>query len=340
MGPVVCAVIRADWWAEIARHEQCTEQAISSTIERIQSRLETLAFQLRRQIGCLPLASGCQTDSVAERLWRCVSYHWQRLGTDGPLSFDELVKRLESGKLGYPTAESNLLYEVVLAQALESREGAAAVAFDRDYMPLVRGFAKRVVGQRGEELVENFGAELIMPRKSHPPRIAGFHGRTTLAYWLRAVVTNFCLSESRKRQALLLTQEACLKMVPSNDLSADEENCEELLRPMFGAVVKDLGAADRLFITMLVLDEVPQKQLARSLGIDSGNVTRRRQRIAGRIWDALRRISTKEDKTEHVQDCLNLVLAGQNAELRGRLGKALAARFRVASADCGEDTKR
>jgi DNA-directed RNA polymerase specialized sigma24 family protein len=309
-----------------------------ATIVRIQNRVSALALEQRRDLRCEQALSEYESANVVGRLWRCISYHWQRLATKGRLPFDEIIKRLESGEIGFLATETNLLYEIVLAHALESREATAAAAFDRDYMPIVRANARRVAGQRGEELVENFGAELIMPRKNRLPRIAGFHGRTPMALWLRAVVINYCLSEARKRQAVAMNPGLSLKVVPSTSISSDDENCEELLRPMFRAVIGDLSAEDRVLIKMLILDGVPQKQLALSLGVDSGTVTRRRQRVAGRIWDRVRCLSSECNKSARVHDCLNLILAGENLELRSRLCDALAAPFRASIERCDEET--
>ena len=41
--------------------------------------------------------------------------------------------------------------------------------------------------------------------------------------------------------------------------------CLELLNPAIGAAVAGLDAADRLLIKLLLLDEVPQQQVARAL---------------------------------------------------------------------------
>ena len=45
-----------------------------------------------------------------------------------------------------------------------------------------------------------------------------------------------------------------------------------------------LEAEDRPLIKMLLIDDVPQKELAESLGIHSGNLTRCKQRITAAVW--------------------------------------------------------
>jgi len=333
--PTSIPLERVEW---IARHERCNPQAAVHVAEQLEATVRSSAHGLMLKVCTCPDQFEVNSAGLyVQRLWKCLEYHWRQLGQNRRLPFAELIRRLKSGDLGYQAGGTNLLFEVVLAQALEMRQAKAADIFDRDYMPLVCGVAKRIAGQRGEDAVDNFGAELILPREGRPPRIATYEGKTTLSNWLRSVVTNFCLSHLRSRPAVSLTVDVCERgdrlRAPDSDLGP----CEYLLRPLFITVARSLPAEDRLLITMLVLDEVPQKELARSLGINSGNVTRRRQRITARIWDGLRDLAASAEKVEEVTDCLNLVLAGENSEARLRLGQVLADRIRQPSA--GEDAE-
>ena len=79
-----------------------------------------------------------------------------------------------------------------------------------------------------------------------------------------------------------------------------------------------------LLLKLLVLDDVPQQSVARALGIHSGNVTRRRQKAAERIWQQVQVVSQDSGQAGPVQDCLELVLTGEDRELRVALGSMLA----------------
>ena len=79
---------------------------------------------------------------------------------------------------------------------------------------------------------------------------------------------------------------------------------------------------------MLLLDQVPQQALARSLGINSGNVTRRRQRITSDLWERIGAASRCAACRGEVADCLQLVLAGDDRELQRQLADALGEAFR------------
>jgi hypothetical protein len=78
-------------------------------------------------------------------------------------------------------------------------------------------------------------------------------------------------------------------------------------------------------LKLLVLDDVPQQEVARMLGVHSGNVTRRRQRAAESVWQAVASHAERAGKRRAATDCLELVLAGEDAELRSELARELAA---------------
>jgi hypothetical protein len=109
----------------------------------------------------------------------------------------------------------------------------------------------------------------------------------------------------------------------------DAAPCEELVRPLFVSAVADLSHEDRLLIKMLVLDDVPQKQIAQVLSIHSGNVTKRRQRVADTIWRKIREAISARGDTSTVIECLQLLLAGSTYPQRQQLAGVLADEFRA-----------
>ena len=274
------------------------------------------------------------------RLWACIDGHWQRLTMNGPIRFGTLIERLEMGNLGYARTQENVLRDVVLSQALELQESQAAAMFEEQYMPIITAIARRTGGERSVDDVDNFAATLILPRGDRPCRIAQYQGRTTLAHWLRAVVANECISHSRSQHTHNV--ENLPEKEISEDVSSavDESPCESLLRPLMVEATVGLSSEDRLLIKMLVLDNVPQKALAKSLGINSGNVTRRRQKITAAIWQRVQSIASQAGQRQRSDECLELVLAGPNPELRRRLGQVLAGALALDSPNAIEDSEQ
>ncbi|MFN0196590.1 MAG: RNA polymerase sigma factor [Planctomycetaceae bacterium] len=299
----------------------------SGGIENIQSR--DLLIQFSRpfveEYAGRAWAAVNSAERYLQRIWQCLAHHGPRFAENDDVSLERVLERLVQGDLGYQRPQSNIVRDLCLAQALELQENEAARRFEHDWMPLLRRMAFRVAGQRGEEAVENFLAELILPRQDHAPRIASYLGKTSLQSWLSAVVTNHCHSRGRKRQEKTMEEEidpaAPALMI---DLPSDQNRCSDLLQPVFSRAVSSVPAEDRLLLQFLVIDEVPQQEVARTLGIHTGNVTRRRQRATARIWEEIQLQTNEGEDARQVQNCLELVLAGNNRELQQTLGGVLA----------------
>jgi hypothetical protein len=75
---------------------------------------------------------------------------------------------------------------------------------------------------------------------------------------------------------------------------------------------------------MLVLDGVPQKDVAKCLGLSSGTITRRRQHAAESVLCRARRLVAECARPRQADDCLQLMLAGDDPALRQRLADVLA----------------
>jgi DNA-directed RNA polymerase specialized sigma24 family protein len=279
-------------------------------------------------------------DLYLGRLRVCVEYHAGRFGEGRPIAMARVVERLEKGDLGGVKVRANLLRDVVLAQALQLGESRAAELFEAEFMPVVRSIARHVGGERAVDAVENFAAELVLPREGREPRIGTYQGRTTLAHWLGPVVANAWRTEFRRRKPDMSTRfdpdgrAGVLELAPAPCCTSSSElsQCEELLRPIFLAAGRLVADEDRLLLQMLMLDGVPQKDLARSLGLNSGTITRRRQRAVEVILGGTRRLAAQCPRPRQAEDCLGLLLAGDDPELRRGLADVLASGLRAGPA--------
>jgi RNA polymerase sigma factor (sigma-70 family) len=246
---------------------------------------------------------------------------------------DEVIDEIRSGKALGAAGTVDGLADVTLAQALEATEDRAADVFERQYMPLVRQTGGRLGGQRGEEHVENFAAELILPRADRPPRIAQFLGKTSLARWVCTVATNYCLSKFRAMRE----EQQCVepRHIESEHVVSllDSQPCLELVRPLVQEAVQQLPAADRLLLRWLALDGVPQLQVAKALGIHSGNVTRRRQKAVQEMLGHVDSAARRSGKQRAAADCLETLLSGNDGTAREQLSHWLVAAMPPAGAE-------
>ncbi len=205
-----------------------------------------------------------------DRLRVCLEYHAARFGEARPVAPARVIERLEQGDLGAVKVRANLLRDVVLAQALQLIEPRAAEVFETEFMPVVRSIApsRRREGRRcGRELRRGAAPSA----RGREPKIATYHGRTTLGHWLGPVVANAWRTELRRRKPtspLIFDPDehdgARMPSQPAADVTIELDRCHELLQPIFVAAGRLVGAEDRLLLQMLILDGVPQKDLAQA----------------------------------------------------------------------------
>jgi len=286
--------------------------------------LDQLAGEAARGLG-IRLEDN-RRGQFARRLQACVFYHWDRLHRAESLDLASVVARIRDG-------DANLVNDVVLAQAIECNDPRAAKIFDSDFMPAIRLQARRLSGPRGEELVENFVANLVLRESGQAPRIARYQGRTSLANWLRVVTVNYVTSEFRRRAAQPLVADTVAAPAAAETSGGDRQMCHELLSELVRAALDQLTVEDRLLIRLLVLDGVPQSQVARSLDIHSGNVTRRRQKISEAIWQGVQLGARQRGQDRAAKECLELVVAEGDRQLTESLALVLASGLRTSETD-------
>ncbi len=320
---------------KIDQHVEGSAPMLSAVVERLTPEV----------CGRVIAAADRQHELYRNRLWVCVEYHATRFGEDQPIPLADVVERLERGDLGRTKIRVNLLRDVALAQALELGEPRAAEVFESELMPVVRSMARHLGGERAAQAVENFAAEIVLPRPGREPRIATYQGRTALRHWLGAVVANSLRTERRRRgpSGPIGFDPGGLEKTAADRPSAAEveverqieiRQCEELLRPIFLAAGRLLESEDRLLLKLLLLDGVPQKDLARGMGLSSGTITRRRQRAVETILAGTRQLIAQTARSHQADDCLELLIAGGDTELRRSLGDVLASGIRLSSVCC------
>lgn len=320
----------ADW---VALQEGGRGTTPNDLIDCVAAEVERVARRLVEEVTGLRLPA---TDEgllpYTKRIWRCVECHWRRFAEGGPIRLADVISRLESGQLALDASRSsNVIREVVIAQGMELREQKAAVMFDIEYMPIVRAIALRVGGAQAAEHFRNFAADLILPNQAQVPPIAKYLGRAPMTSWLRLVIRNAWIDHGRKRVDEQASESVVEVSVPEASVERiDAGPCRELMQPIFAQAVASLKTEDRVMLKMLFLDEVPQKELARSLGIHSGNVTRRRDNAAAQVFGEVRRLSLVLSNPRQGADCLDLLLAWNQPELAQRLGELLTSSLRAA----------
>jgi len=321
-----------DW---LVQHEDCAADDVAARRSVVVVFLEELARRLARD-GCGLQLSDESLPTYVQRLWTAIQCHVPESPPSG-LCLEDIVQRIEAGRLAHRQTDANVLEDVVLAQALELGEAEAAEMFEHKYSGYIQAVAAKTGGPAAVDAVENLAADLILPREVRPARLATYRGRTSLKSWLRTVVVNQAMAF--KRDSHEVTGGALPEEPSEMDQIevAQDRQCEELLRPAFRSAVGAVSAEDRVLLKMLLLDGVPQNQLAESLGIAPGTLTRRKQRAAEGIWAKIREFGNRSARPQAVHDCLERTIACESRELQLRLADMLAGEIvRDESTDCEE----
>ncbi len=317
----------AAWMAEQeGRQPNAAAERHAQWVRQFEALLAELAAEV---CDAWPPADGHQQDAYGNRVWTCLEQHWRRLAETGRVSFDEILARFKSGDIGIPVGAGSLLAEVMLAQALEFKQSKAAVMFDTRYMPDVRRIAQRAGGERAVEAVENLAADSILPRESAAARqLAAAHRQLPGTHCAARAGCGPWSCTARPARAAARRPHRCPSTCRSPIRRAAEprgtSECEDLLKPVFSAAVSALPAEDRLMVKMLTLDGVPQHALAATLGIHSGNVTRRRKRALEQVLGHVTAAGRASQAQLRFQECLQSVLTGGDRTLQQSLAAVLA----------------
>ncbi len=330
-----------DW---IARQEGCSEKEATERRTGFLQELSSIAQRLLPKVSdSQAFGSGPPHSSLPryqERLAMCVNYHWLRFAEHKRVCFTDAISRLGNGELEGRKFAANLLFDVVFAVSLEMKEPGACQRFDNDYMALVRAIASRKGGERSVEDVENFLAELITPRPSAQPRIASYSGKSPFVYWLGSVVSRFCvdMAEQRaRRQEEALPGELPHETEAPTEKDRDHRECEQLLGPVFRELARELDPTDSLMFKMVYLDGVSQKRVAEHFGVHSGNLTRRKQRVAKQLNGRLEVLARDSRNPVRLRECLEEALVGDRPQLKRAVADIFAAAVRPESqAEIGE----
>ena len=324
-------IVPREAWDWICQQESCPASLAASRVALIEkSIVDAVRRTLGRMTARVVPEDGARFEPYLRRWWTCVEYHWRNAATVSRSSYSVLASQLETFETSGAKLRANLLRDVVLAEALEQCEPRAAELFEQEYAAMIRATAQRVGGPRSAEAVENFAAQLILAEPGKASKLSKYQGRTALGLWLKTVVMNYCRSQFRSAHAKTasLQVEPMASSLPAEvDAATDHHECHDLLRPIFRSALATVDTADRVLVKMLVLDGVPQKELAGSLGIHTGNLGRRRDRAAAQIFQAIRAAVMQNAEHRRADECLELVVAGDNLALRQALGEILLEGF-------------
>jgi RNA polymerase sigma-70 factor, ECF subfamily len=184
--------------------------------------------------------------------------------------------------------------DLELARACLRGDEAAWRELVETYRPILYAAARRIAGDEGSarELADSLWADLYGIREAGGERrslLAYFHGRSSLATWLRALVARRHVDrwrESKRTESLDVREERSPVPAPGGDPAAgdpDRRRLLELFRRALAAVLAALDPRDRLRLAAYHLDGRTLAEIGRALGEHESTVSRKLERTRTRI---------------------------------------------------------
>ena len=197
--------------------------------------------------------------------------------------------------------ESLHLADVALACACARGSEPAWEHFVREYRPILLRIASH--GQqadRARDVADSIYAELYGLDERDGARRSlfdYFHGRSTLAGWLKAVVAQRLVDKARAARRLepLPDGEAAAPAAADRgeaaalELEPDRQRYLGLVRQALGAAIAGLGARDRLRLTLYYAQDMKLAAIGRVLGESEATASRKLERTRAGLRAAIER---------------------------------------------------
>jgi RNA polymerase sigma-70 factor (ECF subfamily) len=224
------------------------------------------------------------------------------------LSIDELAAALERSAAGRfagrtPSAaeaeqyfESLHLDDLALACACAKGCNAAWDHFVREYRPvLLRVAGRGTRSDHAQDVADSIHAELYGLDERDGVRrslFAYFHGRSSLAGWLRAVVAQRLVDRARaaRRFEPLPDDEPpapATSASPAFELDPDRRRCRELARQALADALAGIDARDRLRLSLYYAQGMRLAAIGRVLGESEATASRKLERTRSALRSAV-----------------------------------------------------
>jgi|GEM_PF-2695849 len=305
------------WLAQQPRM-QPWEEGIVALDELLSQRLHSYdQSYLQRALEKSEAESSQAASPYLLRIWETLAYHWcdalgrikrkptpkRAVAVRESISCDEVLDWLEAGRgfVGNGDLGGNPLFDVVLAEAMLRQINTAAQFFNEKYRNVLgqvgSNYAKRknfAMLTEADAWWTDFYLLLVETTETRKAKLISFQGRSALEPWCRLVVRNLIndlmRKELRHKTETLYEEEAgqieeSLSSQPRSE--QDDEEAQKWLA-ILAEIMQSLQNEEVVLLQFLARG-LPQKEIAATLGIAVGNVTRRK----AKVFDKLRKTLEK-----------------------------------------------
>lgn len=237
--------------------------------------------------------------------------------------FEDHLRRIAHRYLGPRLSEQSLFdfvkslhtNDLLLSIACAMGMDKAWQRFGTLYRKYLSDLCRHLLGrsQDREELGETIWIDLFLLDRSGQSRIASYDGRSSLATWLRVVVSNRVINERQRRSATAGNLEAIPEPAdPRAHRDVEGQVAQDRYRSMILSVFRRslcvLTEREILMVLMRYDQGLQLGQIARMFSVHQSTITRQLERIVERLRTDVRALLETEFglNSEQVDECLSV----------------------------------
>ncbi len=186
-------------------------------------------------------------------------------------------------------------------------------------------------GPAQPEIIDGVLVDLFLPNRFGQSRISSYDGRSSLATWLRVIVINRLINETRRRKYEQCASDGGPELVDANAMRRVEASF--VVRRYSGVIAAALkGACESLtrkeqLLLLWPFDQCqPLAEIGQTLGIHQSNVSRALDRVTRKLRFRFFAVLSKRHRltSDSVKECLSVLLenASHSISLLGFLRDA------------------
>jgi len=184
------------------------------------------------------------------------------------------------------------LRDLYLACGCVDKQERAWTAFDARYRRFITDLVRFCYrhGTDNEEIADSVLVSLFLNDRSGRQRIASYDGRSSLATWLRVIVTNRAINDRNERK--LATDEGVVDVPDGRALinlesSLRAQRYGSILTESLAEALGEITEKERLMLLWRYEQNLQLGQIARLMGIHQANVTRQMLRLQTKLRETV-----------------------------------------------------
>jgi RNA polymerase sigma-70 factor len=167
------------------------------------------------------------------------------------------------------------------------------------------------------EIKDTVAVHLFLPDRSGRSRISSYDGRSSLATWLRVVITNRIINEGQRRCNEFQYDDTRPELqdwsaLPLIESGVDVSRYEPLVCAAVRRACGTLSARERELLLWRFDREAPLGRIAREFGVHQSTITRTLDRIAAKLRTNVRlHLNERRLDGAAIDECLSILMDGK-----------------------------